>query len=695
LFSVHTNVDGERTFSVSIERKPIEFITRSRWEVSMAQILRKQPRSFFPLLTSALLASCLLLPDAHEAQAQCVQTQTEAEHHGDRNNLSLELNSEQPRTVTVQITGPGIEKPLHYQLCAGQGKQGVGVHVPPGKGRQIELAVLDGQGKVTHRGGITISVTESPMASTNVPLVSTRAKDPLEATIGTYRVAVQQEPSKDGKSLSERVEVLDPEGRPVNIRSDQITLRTAAEPIAPLHPEPTPSPEPHLNINNFPRLGPNFPIVICFVNMTCTPIPRPIFFLPFPFQAIAAGGLGGLTSFEFTCAIDTSGQAWCWGENDVGELASGFASSSTCENLFPCSLVPLPVEQGKITFKSVPANTQVPESFLTAGLDFACAIDTTGVAWCWGGGQEDNFGELGVTGGPLPQQVGGAPFAAAHKFLSLSAGGNHACGVTTDQKLFCWGRNTSGELGINSTNPAGPPTQVTITEDIFGIQFPAPVTAVAAGSFHTCALTVFSHMFCWGDDETGELGIDFTATPTDRCPGNPGETQFCKLTPVQVQTDGSKASGLWDRLSAGGFFTCGRDQTTQQLFCWGSDTEGQLGIGPPSPVLNASFNPAPLLVSAPVTLNLIASHEGQSCGMPFVVNGPGNLFCWGTNTFAQPAILAPTSVPGHAFLAFAPGGTQTCAVDTNDAAWCWGDNTMGELGNNTTNSSATPVQVVP
>jgi alpha-tubulin suppressor-like RCC1 family protein len=656
-------------------------------------------RSLSPrrILISTLLAGCVLFFLAHEAAAQCAQRANESARHGARNNLSLELNTDQPQTVTVQITGPGIAKPLAYKLCAGQGKQGVGIYVPPGQNRGVSILVLDGQGKVTHRGETTISVQAGPMASTIVPLQTVQAKAPLRATIGTYRVTVKQEPSKDGKSLNEHVEVLDPEGKPAKVRADQITLRAASEPIEPVHPAPQPSLASQFNIK-IPIIGPNDPVVICILNRTCVDLPPPFIPIELPgrFVAIAAGGLGELPETEFTCAIDVNGQAWCWGENENDELASNIATTSTCESLFPCSLVPVPVNQGKVVFSQSPPQGAPPGSVnLTAGSDFACALDTTGAAWCWGGSlvnrshQEVNFGELGVTGGPFPVQVGGTPFAAAHKFFSLSAGGNHACGITTERTLFCWGRNTSGELGINSTNPVGPPTQVNILGETL-------VTQVAAGTGHTCAITGDAKMFCWGDDVAGELGIDFTTTATEQCPGilaNTGQ-QFCMMAPVQVPTVG-KVSGLWDRVSAGADFTCGRDQTTSQLFCWGTDTDSQLGVGPTSPPFGTGVNPFPQLVPTPATPNLIASHEDQSCGIPFELSGPGNLFCWGMSTSALPAVLTPTSVPGHALLQFSPGGTQTCAIDINGVTWCWGDNTLGELGNGTTTSSPIPVAVVP
>jgi alpha-tubulin suppressor-like RCC1 family protein len=645
---------------------------------------RRRSACFFQLSAFVLF---LLLP-LSEGTAQCVQKEAKADRHEGRNNLSLELISAQPRTVSVNISGPGIEKPLRFELCAGQGKEGAGMHVPPGKDRRIELLVLDAQRQATHRGMTSVTVREGPIRSVNVNLVPVQGAESLRATIGTYRMDVRQEVSKDGKFISYRVEVLDPNGRAVNIRADEVTLRAANEPITPIHPKPTPKPAPHLNMNS-PIRFPNVPIVICYTVWQCHSVPPP---LPLPineptsFQAIAAGG--GLVDDDFTCALDSGGQAWCWGDDAIdfpfppfgdtrGRLGSEFRAASSCTGLLlPCSLVPLPV-QGGHTFTSI-----------TAGWDFTCGIDTAGVAWCWGA---DTSGELGISGGPFPEQVGGTPFANAHHFFSLSAGGNHACGVTTDNRLFCWGHNTSGELGLGRTNPVGP-FATTGPPSLVNIPGETQVSAVAAGSDHTCAITGDAAMFCWGDDQQGQLGIDPTTTPTDNCSTiiGPESPKQCMLIPAKIQFGSSKASGLWDRVSAGDDFTCGRDQTTSQIFCWGSNTAAQLGTGSPGSALNPL--PVPVVTPNPFTaFDMIASHEGQTCALQFKVSGPDNLVCWGTFVFGQP--VGPTSVPGHKFIAFSPGSDDTCAIDADQSAWCFGRNNMGQLGDGTTTDSPTPVKV--
>lgn len=345
--------------------------------------------------------SLMLLPS--RSTAQCEHAEDKAEQRERHNNLSLELNSPLPRTVSVQVSGPGIEKPLQFQLCVGHGKDGIGMHVPPGKDRLFEIRVLDAQGNATHHGVTTMAVKEDSKKSVYVKLTPLGNADAVTATIGKYRLDVRQEPSaaKVGEPVNYRVQVFDPNGKVVNIRESDITLRIGNETIL-RHPRPgpLPPPAPHITISG-PRVGSNFPVGICFGTLwSCGQFPIPIFAGPTSFQAIAAGD-------DFTCALDTGGQAWCWGDNFDGQLGSVFRPFSVCEAVFPCNLVPLPVA-GKHTFRSI-----------TAGFDFTCAIDTVGVAWCWGG---DDFGELGVTGGPAPQQVGGLPFATAHQFLSLSAG---------------------------------------------------------------------------------------------------------------------------------------------------------------------------------------------------------------------------------------------------------------------------------
>src|SRR5215203_3647391 len=171
--------------------------------------------------------------------------------------------------------------------------------------------------------------------------------------------------------------------------------------------------------------------------------------------------------------------------------------------------------------------------------------------------------------------------SGALAFRMLSSGGSHVCGVTTDERAYCWGENNSGQLGngLNdvqncNTTPCNPrPVAV-----LGGLRFrqlsagtrtarmrPVPVGGtlrfrqVAAGESHTCAISTADVAYCWGLNTSGQLG---DGTTLDR------------LRPVRV-ADGR----LWRHLSGGNSYTCGVT-TTDRGYCWGLDLVGSLGNGP-------------------------------------------------------------------------------------------------------------------
>jgi alpha-tubulin suppressor-like RCC1 family protein len=134
------------------------------------------------------------------------------------------------------------------------------------------------------------------------------------------------------------------------------------------------------------------------------------------------------TQALYTCVVLTNAAAQCFGINSDGELGNGASGPGTW------SFTPQPVGSG-IAFASAPG------SFST-GLTHACAIDTSGAAWCWGSGI---YGELGNgTSGvfPTPQRVSGN-----HVFRLIAAGSQHTCAVDTVNQIYCWGATTSGQLG--------------------------------------------------------------------------------------------------------------------------------------------------------------------------------------------------------------------------------------------------------
>jgi len=139
---------------------------------------------------------------------------------------------------------------------------------------------------------------------------------------------------------------------------------------------------------------------------------------------------------------------------------------------------------------------------------------------------------------------------SATAFVSISAGFQHACGITAAGGAFCWGSNDQGQLGTGDTQNHSLPVAVS-----GGISF----ATVGAGGLYTCGLAASGAAFCWGDNIWGELGSGVTS-PTSN-------------VPVAV------AGALTFRtLSTGNYHSCAM-AGGNVAYCWGDGGEGQLGNG--------------------------------------------------------------------------------------------------------------------
>lgn len=219
------------------------------------------------------------------------------------------------------------------------------------------------------------------------------------------------------------------------------------------------------------------------------------------------------------------GPALCWGSNFWAQLGSGTST--------PSSNVPVALA-GSQTFAAV-----------SAGNHHICGVSTAGTAYCWG---FNFYGQLGngTTNGMryVPVAVSGS-----HTFASVSAGGFHACGVTTVGTAFCWGRNNNGQVGDGTTNDVNVPAAVA-----GNLRF----ASVSAGENHTCGVTTSKRAYCWGSNASGQLGA-----------GNVPSSSV----PVLVLGRHAFAS-----VSAGGSHSCGVT-SKGRAYCWGRNTEGELGDG--------------------------------------------------------------------------------------------------------------------
>jgi len=270
----------------------------------------------------------------------------------------------------------------------------------------------------------------------------------------------------------------------------------------------------------------------------------------------------------------------------------------------------------------------------------------------------------------------------------IVTGGNHACSLKSDGTVFCWGLNTSGQLG-NNTN-----TQSTVAGQVLdstGNVFLSNIVQIDAGTNFTCALTSTGEVYCWGDNGYGQLGNN-SVTATN--------------LPVQVHGVGDSGfiSGISQiALSADG--VCALVAADGSLLCWGAGLYGQIGNG-----LQTNINKTPLAVQdvgGGGTLTGVAQ-VGKGNKHTCAVKTDHTAYCWGQNTNGKlgdnTVTLRTTPVQVHGVFdsgmladvaQISPSdGHFTCARKTDGTAFCWGLNSSGQLGLNSTTATSTPAQVL-
>ena len=252
---------------------------------------------------------------------------------------------------------------------------------------------------------------------------------------------------------------------------------------------------------------------------------------------------------------------------------------------------------------------------------------------------------------PAPALATSATPALA--FYQMSAGNDHTCGVTTDNRAFCWGFvGLSGPIALGDGSSKGSLTPVAV---VGGLRF----RQVSAGYYSTCGVTTDYRAYCWGDNARGELG---DGTTTDR------------LKPVPV------AGGRQFRQVEVTFqHTCGVSYPDHRAYCWGDNAEGQLGDGA------RTIRLTPVAVAGTLAFRQVTTGYNHTCG----VTTDNRAFCWGNNRVGQIGDsttvfrrVKPTRVAGtRQFRQVDAGRDYNCAVTTDDRAFCWGEGRYGQIGN--------------
>jgi alpha-tubulin suppressor-like RCC1 family protein len=287
---------------------------------------------------------------------------------------------------------------------------------------------------------------------------------------------------------------------------------------------------------------------------------------------------------------------------------------------------------------------------VAVGDSHSCALTAAGAVACWG---DNGRGQLGVdTGGADKASPVVIPTVA--KAVAIAAGTEHSCALTVEGAIVCWGWNSYGQIGNGmAADQAVAPTAVT------GL---ASAIAIAAGTRHSCALLAGGKVFCWGRNNEGQAGK-----------GAAGATE-----PSPVPVAGIGGSGV---LSGAMAITAGRNHNCAVLLagsvaCWGGGAEYQLGDG------SGTDQPFPVAVKGAGGSGALSRITGlglgafHSCGR----TGAGVVLCWGANGAGQlgnrtrktSPFPAAVAAPLGKAAAVAAGSEHSCALLADGRLTCWG-----------------------
>ena len=372
-----------------------------------------------------------------------------------------------------------------------------------------------------------------------------------------------------------------------------------------------------------------------------------------------------VTGGHHACAVTSATGVYCWGRGLEGQLGTGKTKGST---------LPVPVK-----------GLQSGVISLALGEFHSCALISDGTVRCWGKNDVGQLGD-GTTDGrllPVKVQLSAGVKVPQLRELTLTAGQEHTCALTSSQGVSCWGGNTKGALGGGPSSPSPTPTTVG------SLPLASSLVELVSGAHHNCVRTNSKAVGCWGDNAEAQLGN-----------GNFFNTSM----PSQVTSSDSSFSpiGLFSGHSAHHTYSASLALSGLSFHGWGDDDAGQIGTGS---FTSFRATPALLGVLGNGAANGISAGAEHGCG----ITAGGALECWGGNTKGQLG-YAPFSsgmpAPGSAaatqpvtglssgVVSVSASAAFTCAVtDGGQRVRCWGTGPEGELGNGFTVPQGEPVVV--
>ena len=372
-------------------------------------------------------------------------------------------------------------------------------------------------------------------------------------------------------------------------------------------------------------------MVSCTSNAPCT------------MPLIAAGG-------KHTVAVKSDGTVWTWGSNLFGQLGNG-------NNSMLNSKVPVQV-QGLTGVIAV-----------AAGARHTVAIKSDGTVWAWG---DNTYGQLGNNNTTMTKSVVPIQVPRLSGVNAVAAGLDHTVALDSSGTVWTWGYNSNGELGTNSSKAMSstPTPAVWISNNPPGAFNLTAITAIAAGNHNTVAVDSSGTVWAWGY-KNSTLGYSSVAV---QVPGLSGVTAVAAGSAHIVVLDSNGT-----------------------VWTWGCNSYGQLGYKPTT----SSDSWVPAAVSGLSSVTAVAAGQLYA----FALGSNGTVWAWGYNSYGQFGDGSTTSsdvpvevLPLSGLAAVAPSALEsvdslvttffTVALKPDGTVWAWGYNSSGQLGDDSTSTSA-------
>jgi len=299
---------------------------------------------------------------------------------------------------------------------------------------------------------------------------------------------------------------------------------------------------------------------------------------------------------DMSCAIDSDGQAYCWGYNVWGQLGNNSNTNSSV----PVTVITTGTLTGK-SFKSISIGNAGP-----------CAIASDDKVYCWGNGGSGQLGNGTDSDSKIPILVNMTGVLSGKTVKAIGTGESHTCVIASDDKVYCWGFNYYGYLGNNTYDNSSVPVAISMP----GVLASQTVKQLSVGDRSACIIAADNFVYCWGYNLYGQLGNNSNVTSS---------------VPVAADRSGLLSSKTIKTISTSGTHACAIT-TEDKIYCWGRGQYGQLGNN----LMSNSLIPVSVIMTGALsgkTIKILSSAAGgtHTC----TIASDDQIYCWGSNSYNQ------------------------------------------------------------